>query len=459
MTKERRNRIWWRVAALAADLVFYLAFPLHDGPVWCKDSLSYTTMECAREPLYPLFLMLLRERFGDGALPYGQPLYLFAAALIQSAVAAAAVFYAACVFSDMGRNRKQRGLLFAGTTLAFWGVQLLCRFAALRRSAYPESILTESLALSFWLLFFVSACRWYQAHRVRDLVLTALWMFLCMSLRKQLLVSVLVMAAAGFLLELIRRHRWQRFVAVLAACVIALAGSELFDYGYNYKLRGIWMHHTGNAMGIDCALLYTTTADDADLFKDEDSRRLFLEIQQQMEEQHLRYVDNPEGTTWSVLAGHYADAYDVIGYEIMNRVMDAYVLEKNPGMEAGSPEYYLAIDKAEVKLRNGLLHQNPSRYLRLWAFNFVKGLVNTILRMNPVLIAASAALYLIYLILLLRRPNLLSGMVLLAILINAVVVGAVIFPQTRYMIYNMGLFYASLWLMLTRRAPSRPGIG
>ncbi len=43
---------------------------------------------------------------------------------------------------------------------------------------------------------------------------------------------------------------------------------------------------------------------------------------------------------------------------------------------------------------------------------------------------------------------LLAALVLLGTLVNCMVVGAIIFPQTRYMIYNMGLFYTALILMM-----------
>lgn len=51
---------------LAASFLFYLLFPLLDGPVWCVDSASYVTMDISREPLYPTFLALARNISGGG---------------------------------------------------------------------------------------------------------------------------------------------------------------------------------------------------------------------------------------------------------------------------------------------------------------------------------------------------------------------------------------------------------
>lgn len=456
------------ILTLIVNLIFYLAFPVADGPVWCKDSLSYTSMDCSREPFYPLFLKILRDIFGDGSLPYGEPRYLFVAVLIQSAVAAVVVWRVAHVFEGFGKSRKSRIILGLGANAAFWGVQLLNRFAALRGSAYPESIMTEGFGLSFWLLFLMAAFCFFRGHKAKDLILATLWMFLCVSLRKQLLVSCLTFAGMGFLYELVLRRKWRNFLLTILMAAIAMGGATAFDYGYNYALRGVWMQHTGNAMGMDCTLLYTTTAEDANLFPEGDVRDLFLAIQTEMEEQRIRYVDLEAGVSWAQRAGHYADAYDVIGYEIMNPLIGEYLAKSHPEAEAGSPAFYLLMDEVEEELRDGLIHQDMSRFALIWWLNICKGFVNTILRMNTLLIAAAAVLYAVYAGLLLyllrtggdRAAVLLASLILFSTAVNCVVVGAVIFPQTRYMIYNMGLFYAGLLLLLVENlTPNKKSIG
>lgn len=53
---------------LAASCLFYLMFPLVDGPVWCVDSASYVSMDISREPLYPTFLALMQKIASGGAI-------------------------------------------------------------------------------------------------------------------------------------------------------------------------------------------------------------------------------------------------------------------------------------------------------------------------------------------------------------------------------------------------------
>ena len=56
-------------------------------------------------------------------------------------------------------------------------------------------------------------------------------------------------------------------------------------------------------------------------------RDLFLQIEEEMAEQRLRYVDvkTDEKVTWVELCSHYADSYDIIGFEVLDPLVDTYV--------------------------------------------------------------------------------------------------------------------------------------
>ena len=81
---EKRGRVW-DICLFAAALGFYLFFAFYDGPVWTKDSLSYASMNITREPLYPTFLWLFRQAFGEES-------YLMPVIIAQSILAAYAAW-------------------------------------------------------------------------------------------------------------------------------------------------------------------------------------------------------------------------------------------------------------------------------------------------------------------------------------------------------------------------------
>ncbi|MBQ9511590.1 MAG: hypothetical protein IJR58_00185, partial [Lachnospiraceae bacterium] len=91
MSQNKFKSTFLKYAAVILVL-FYVGFALFDGPVWAKDSASYTGMAISREPVYPLFLAFFRMIFGEEAGRNGLPAYLFPAVIVQSLVNAYAVW-------------------------------------------------------------------------------------------------------------------------------------------------------------------------------------------------------------------------------------------------------------------------------------------------------------------------------------------------------------------------------
>lgn len=564
--KEHRwtkEKVYSRLC-LAANLFLYVGFALWDGPVWCRDSESYATMDYTREPAYCTFLWLMRRIVGEGGLVSGwdltdreggkiaaqEPAYLLAVIVCQAIVMAAAVWYLARTVYGIGKRSgagrtagdgillsgdgtcalSRTGSLYAAAAnVILWGVDVLNRFGAKRGSAYFQSILTEGFGIPFYLFFLLFLYRYLSGRERRYLAAAAGMMVLCTSHHKQLGITMVIFAGAVLTADImklrsagkadekegaaagkaaegtesVQRNR-ERHIAgrQLGRDLLALAAAGvlvfLIGHGYNRIFHGVWSFHTGSADKIDSTLLYTATQEDAELFERfggenaEELRQLFLQIEEELTERRLRYVDGmgevvpgqeteaagtenaggkssgedtaASGQTaagWVELCAHYADSYDIIGFEVLDPLVDAYVREQHPELEPGTMTFSVAADQVCRELEKVLLHQQPGRLLHLWLNNLRKGLVNTVLRVGTVLNWAALLLWSTYAVLLLAgvlsgrgRGSrscsgglLLAGLVLLGTLVNAAVVGAIIFPQTRYMIYNMGLFYVCLVML------------
>ena len=513
----------WSPLILWINLAAYIGFALIDGPVWCRDSNSYATMDYTREPIYPTFLWIMRKLFGENVMVHGwdltdrlggkapamEPLYLMAAILCQSVLAAVTVWLLAKFCQEIGGK-----LRFAiAANLVMWGVDLLNRFGAKRGSTYTQSIMTEGFGISFYILFLLFLFRYLRERRRKGkgwkkyLGLSALMMVVCASQHKQLTITLIIFAAAAFLADLRWKHsadrKKEQYVSQTQnrgenhgsetlkwfgrdICALLIAGVMIFLIGhvYNLTFHGVWSFHTGSADKIDSTLLYTVTEEDSALFTGEiqkskepelddmdQLRDLFLQIEEELEEQQLRCVDAPS-QYWVELCSHYADSYDIIGFEVLDPLVDTYVRSHRPDLIPGSMEFAIATDHVCQSLEHILIRQNPKRLLYLWINNVRKGFVNTVLRVSTLLNWASLILWITYLAALLwlihdsRQKNRDGGkteadercadtirfasLVFLGTLVNCAVVGAIIFPQTRYMIYNMGLFYIALLMMLSQ---------
>ena len=538
-TKRRslscRIKEHWSPLILFVNLAAYIGFALIDGPVWCRDSNSYATMDYTREPIYPTFLWLMRKLFGENMMVHGwdltdrfgekapamEPLYLMAVIVVQSILAAVTVWLLSKLCYEISGKLRFAAL----ANLVMWGVDLLNRFGAKRGSTYTQSIMTEGFGVSFYILFLLSLFQYLRQRRrmelenetswKRYLRLSVLMMVLCASQHKQLTITLIIFAAAAISADLRLLIRYRSFVKIgnhaanqsgqqccgktgtrkealswlsRDAAALLCAGVLIFLIGhvYNLTFHGVWSFHTGSADKIDSTLLYTVTEEDAELFASNEKaalddadnlRELFLSIEEELAGQQLRYVDAPSGS-WVELCSHYADSYDIIGFEVLDPLVDSYVRTNRPDLIPGSMEFVIATDQVCQSLEHVLIRQNPSRLLYLWINNVRKGFVNTVLRVSTVLNWASLVLWISYLsalFLLIQREKyksgascraseknscnaaeekrcvdmiLLASLVLLGTLVNCMVVGAIIFPQTRYMIYNMGLFYTALILMM-----------
>ena len=240
-----KKRSKWDIGLFVICLGFYLFFPFYDGPVWCKDSLSYATMNITREPLYPSFLWIFRKIFGD-------PGYLMTVVIVQSVLAAYATWKLAVTVQAYKEDSKVLALLSIGFQ---FGVTLLNRFIANRGSSYIDSIMTEGLGLSLYVLFMVQLYRYTMEGKRKNLAGTACFAVLLVNLRKQMLITLCLMAAVFFLYYLIKKRKVKKLLLLFAMTAGLLLACKFTDKLYNYCVRGVWMEHSGNAMGMLCTLI------------------------------------------------------------------------------------------------------------------------------------------------------------------------------------------------------------
>ena len=536
--QDRERRLF--LFLLFCSATFYLFFIFLDGPIWCRDSQGYVDLSPRRPYLYPLFLSGMRRLTSEQSLRNGLPAYLFYAGVVQALVNAYAAFFTAQTvyrIAGGGRREKRANTMALFALLFQFAVSLLNRFGAARGSMYAETVMSESLAMP---IFSLLICHLVLALRVefapeaggrrgsmRGMVLPLLFvagdLFLLLGLRSQLGFCLPLVAFSFFVQDVWSKNRRRplRFGILLLLLLLVFAGNGRAECLYNEKIHGFFAEHTGKHEAVLCTLLYTCSEQDAeemtvlrdpvsekDISGEKDSsgkgeasertgisdvgqekvsllRALFVACK----ERGVRMADVPAGADWVETASHYADSYDIIGYDILIPTVETFVKEhpedfhwddqthrmiweKEKKTDANAKEKQdeqmrveLAYDTVSGELVKLLLHQNPRPFLRLYAYNIVKGLVCTNGRMMPALIPLCLFLYGLYFLFYLwirkkkeREIALFAEVVFWAIAFNVVMVGAVIFPQPRYMIYSMGLFYTAGMLMVVNILEKGSGV-
>ncbi len=450
MSVQNRKDALTSGAILAAALVFYLFFAVFDGAVICVDSPSYIYMDISREPLYPLFLAALRAVFSTNG-----EFYLTVAAFLQSILAAAAAWSLADFCRREFKLSGLMGFLLLAMPLA---TSLLCRFAAKRASMYSNSILTEGIACSLFLLFFRCLLAYCYHPKKSRLAWTCLLSFLLILTRKQMYLSlILLVIAIGYVT--IKGKCYKRGLLAVCGCsAMIILGSMLFDCSYNFVLRGSFSGHSSDNRFLATMVFYNAQRQDGEAIEDQQLRSLYEQIYDACEAGG--YLKESAGVGWHARAAHFEEHYDHIQIDTMWRMVREHVYER----EEGDPSYLEEqVDLLTQEMIDAVLPRIKGRLVRTFLDSYLVGLVTTVAQCTPVLMGYAAFAYAAYIALLfwnlhkngLDRLSLLGIFTLLSIVGNVTVVSALIFCQTRYTIYNMPLFYCSGLLLLGNAMPRR----
>lgn len=426
------------LAVLSVSLLFYLFFAFYDGAVICVDSPSYINMHISREPFYPMFLAFLRWVFrGQGEF------YLTAAVFLQSILAAAAA-WSLTVF--LRREMKlSYGILFLVLSIPL-AVSFLCRFAAKRESMYSNSILTEGIACSLFLLFFRFLLDYCYHQSAKSLIIAAVISFVLSATRKQMYLTVILLAISIIAVNIVKK-KYRRGILQLVICSLCiLTGVKTLDYGYNYFINGILTTHSSDSRFIQTMIFYVSGPEDAENIEDEEIRELFRGIYAVCDENG--YVKHDAGSGWYNRVSHFGDNYDHIQIDTMWPMMESYVRER---YAVDGVTLEKQVDMISGDIIRSVLPAVWQEIAGTFFDNFLSGLVTTVARRTPALTVYSIFIYCIYIVLLvmnirkegLSRLSVFGLSVLLSIILNVAVVSCVIFCQTRYTIYNMPLFYIS----------------
>lgn len=446
---DKKSDKLYSAILLCISIFFYAFFALYDGVVIAVDSSSYIDMYISREPFYCVFLALLRTVFnlfgGEGTT-----LYLTAAVYIQSLLAALAAW---CLADYL---KKEFELSFIQSTVVLFiplSVSLLCRFAAGRTSMYSNNILTEGITCSFFLIYIRFLLEFYYKRNIKYVIITCILSFVMISTRKQMYITLILLDIVicwAYLMEK-RIRRGILIVAICTCCI--LSGNVIFDNGYNYLVSGELGRHSGDNRFMATMVIYTSEKSYGENITDENARDLFYQIYDICDEQGYLMHNAEHG--WYNRVNHFGNHYDNIQIDTMWPTIQNYVYEE---YEDGEVYLEKKVDKISNQIIIGLLPKVWTKVLGCFADNFLSGLITTVSKSNPILIVYSFFVYILYFVLLIMHIKsegmtklaFLAIFTILSIIINVAVVSLVIFCQTRYTIYNMPIFYISLWILLIK---------
>lgn len=316
---------------------------------------------------------------------------------------------------------------------------------------YSNSILTEGIVIALYLLFFRYLLEYCLHQNRKSLILSSILVFVMVSTRKQMFMTLALLIICILAVNIFHKKNFRGIGAAILCMLGILSSSMLLDVGYNYILRGNAVRHTNDNRFVTTMAFYTADRSDAEYIRNEEARTLFLKIYDVCEEKG--YLKHSAGQGWFNRVTHFGDYYDCIQIETMGPMITQYV---QANYEGGEVEEGKKVDQIMRMINVSVMPHNALNIIGSFLDNVLSGLITTVAKRNILLNWYSFFIYNIYVILLVwnvrnsghEKTAVLAGLTLLAIVVNVTLVSLVIFCQTRYTIYNMGLFYICMVVML-----------
>lgn len=450
-----------KIIMLIAPVLFYVFFCFFDGAIICVDSPSYIDMTLSREPFYPAFLALNRLLFGEG--------YLQIAVLWQSLLMAYAI-YRLCLFLKREFELPLfMGLFFEVICIA---TSLLCRFVAQRGSMYSNSIMTESICIPLFLLFSVYALNYLFAGGSKALIGASICSFIMISTRKQMYISIVLLLMIVVYVHIIKKKTWRKGLLCTALVIVAIMGANKgFEYAYHYAIHGETVSHFNDNRFLATMIFFVAEREDAEYIEDESIRELFQEILTICTESGYTRSTCTEQTLRG-MTSFFADHYDHIQIDTMWPMIETFSAKRISDSQDHVAREIMT-DQVTSEIIANLLPHTFMRIVEVFWGSCIHGYFNTVAKDHPMINIFSIILGILYCMLQvvhmkrdfgrgterslgeLSKTSLLGLYVMAAVVLNIVVVAMVIFCQTRYMIYNMPLFYIALFVLLWKGIEGR----
>lgn len=427
---------------LGVSIIFFVLWFCVDGIRVAVDAESYVTFSMSREPLYPIFLAVFRKIFGQE--------YFTWVGLAQSIFWAFSVWYLCDVLYREIKLSRFSYIVLLGMN---FGVCMTTRFLTVRKALYSLDIASEGLAIPLFMLFVTELFLYTSGQQKKHLIWIIVLGILLISVRKQMYIVVPIMGIIFAAMWLFKQIKLKKLILLWVLTILTFFGAVLFDMGYNFVIRGEAVRHSTDSSALLINAIYVATADDASKIENEQVRELFLNIVDTKTEMGWGYEAAPNGLR--NLANHYSDNFDHIAFENVNPKF--YEFLGKQGIE-DYVEVELAFGELNDYMFSSIVGKNLFKMLHVYVANLTKGACNTVAKDSGILIPAVVVLYIGFVAMgsyLGLKQKLIpevrfAFVTAVCVIINIAVVSAMIFSQSRYMIYNMPLFYCSLYVMFCK---------
>lgn len=404
----------------------------------------YFSHHIEAKPLYPLFFHVLNMIFGDG-------LYLYAAAVIQTLLAVC------CIVLFVRYLQKQLNLeIFS--VFCVWVASLFPFVLLLPEDPIPHVLMTESFTYPLMYVYVIIVLKGIYENRVKLLYASGLFIVLLTLIRGQMLFLMAVTLLAYFYYMVKNKEKNIKSVLVfLSFLLICVWGEGMLTKGYE-KIFFNAPAQDYSAQTLVQKALYCSQEDDSFLFDDEIEREIFeITYAGMMEEETTWLYSTGDLWDWKHITGSFgANSYRV--GDVIEKVLKEHEMWSDDPFEQEN-----LVLEYSGRLSSKLIAEHLGRYMEVSIRLMPAGFVSTVLfHKESIYLLIHIATVFLYLaaigvsIFISKKSGRLlpetEYMMLIVIMAAGNVVGSnlVHFGLQRYLAYNVGMFYVGAYLLVRR---------
>ena len=406
------------------NLIFFIIFAVFFGfllvtgePISVGDTFQYENQMVMREPIYALLIQALR--FVSPKAHY------WLIIILQNILAIAAnTVFIAWIRKRFGLN-VWVSLLFTAILLV---PHIMTPIFASTHLVLTNALMTEGILFSLYPLAMMCLMNMlWSGKAVGRESLTTIGLFLLLSLiRGQMMVLFVVWFLVAFVLavknavkdrkntfDLAENIAKRGFLAAVAVFIIAFAARSVLIRVYNYCEQGLFVETaSGKAMSF-ANILYVADRSDGDAIAEDALRQLFYEMYDAADADKMNYTDRYQ-------------------------------------------ELMIAVDGVAVQLSSALMPQVLGRYIQNYITVITLGFIRTVAYEHPLLAWYALLIYIVAVVLTIvlwkkdheSMAAAFMAVMLVTIVGNVCATALMIQCISRYMIYNLPLFYMAGFLEL-----------
>ena len=459
MHKDRINFVF-----LGIFTVFFGYLLVTGEPMYVGDTFQYENQMIMREPVYALLMQFCRF-----VSPENQ---YWLVIIFQNILAV--LGNTACIAFMRKKFQLNIGVSFLFAVILLVPHIMTPVFAS-THLVLTNALMTEGILFSLYPLAFMSLLdMMWSGKPVGKKSFGTLAFFLLISLiRGQMMVLFVVWFLVAYVL-LVKNgiavtHRTQDkkntfvlaeniakqgLIAVLAAFTIAFAARSIVIHVYNYCEQGLFVDTaSGKAMSF-ANVLYVADREDGDAVADDGLRALFYEIYDSADADQMNYKYAPSGILGR--AAYHEECHDELNFTYFAEPAKQYVGEKQGIYPDRFQELMIAVDEIAAELSAELMPQVIGRYAGNYINVIALGFIRTVAYENVFWAWYAVFIYIAAVVLTVilwkrdpkSRAASFMAVVLLTIMGNVCATALMIQCISRYMIYNLPLFYMAGFLEL-----------